>query len=185
MQALEDSRVINALAVNKDAIIELQEMNMSNAAEAHEKFLQFCNDQVSLLVCGQTLSSHAKSTGLGSGVANLQGAVREDIIRYDQMCLNNVLRHQLFSQYLQINGIEGNVPTITWGGSSTVQDAKDMAITLYNLNQAGFTPDDASIEDLNIKFGFQLKRLAETEQSGSQQPPVEDEKPDEPQDNEA
>lgn len=159
MQALTDANIINALAINKDAVVELQEMNMSNAAQAHSQFLQFCNDQISLLICGQTLSSNAKSTGLGSGLANLHGQVREDIIKYDRLCLNNILKHQLFRQYLDINMIKGASPNIVWGGSSTPQDNKDLSITLYNLYQSGITVSDESIDDLNVQMGLQLEKM--------------------------
>ena len=132
---------------------------MSNAAQAHSQFLQFCNDQISLLICGQTLSSNAKSTGLGSGLANLHGQVREDIIKYDRLCLNNILKHQLFRQYLDINMIKGASPNIVWGGSSTPQDNKDLSITLYNLYQSGITVSDESIDDLNVQMGLQLEKM--------------------------
>ena len=159
MKALDEARIVNALAVNKDATVELVEMNMANASDAHKIFMDFCNDQITLLICGQVLSSHARAQGLGSGAAGLQGQVREDIIRFDQLCLNNVLQHQLFRQYLDINGIRGNTPRIVWGGSNTIQDSKDLAISLYNLNQAGITVEDSALDDLGTRFGFELKRM--------------------------
>ena len=183
MQALEDSRVINALAVNKDAVIELQEMNMSNAAEAHEKFLQFCNDQISLLIVGQVLSSHARAQGLGSGASQLQGQVRADIIKYDRLCLDNVLRHQLFKQYLEINGIEGNCPRIVWGGSSSMEDNKNLSATILNLYNAGLEVDDNSIDDLNTQLGLQVKKMESLPAPEEQKLPVE-EKPEPPKEEE-
>src|ERR1035437_3779384 len=92
MQALTDANITNALAANKDAIVELEQMNMADASQAHSQFLQFCNVHLSLLICGITLASNPKSTGLGSGTAALQSGVREDIISYDRLCLNNILK---------------------------------------------------------------------------------------------
>ena len=67
MQIFGGLNIVNEIAVNKDAVVELQEMNYSNAAKAHTKFLEHINDQISLLINGQTLSSHAKAQGIGSG----------------------------------------------------------------------------------------------------------------------
>ena len=115
MDAFENLNVINAIAVNKDAIIELQEMNYSGAADAHEKFLQFCHDQISLLISGQTLASGKSTGGLGQGKESLQGEVRKDIVNFDQMSLDNALRQGLFKQLMLINGLKGQVPPLLPG----------------------------------------------------------------------
>lgn len=150
------SSVISAIAVNKDAVVELQEMNYSGASDAHRTFLEYINDQISMLICGQTLSSHTKSTGMGSGVANLQSSVRDDFINYDRDCLNNLLRHQLFKQLLEINNIKGAVPQIVWGGSSSTQDKVNDSIMIMNLKNAGIELSDDSIDDLSIKTGYKF-----------------------------
>ncbi len=158
MNAFGNLNVVNAMAVNKDALVTIQEMNYSGAADAHEKFLQFCHDQISLLISGQTLSSHAKSTGLGSGVADLQGRVRQDIINFDRQCLNDVLRTQLFRQYLDINGIKGNTPIISWGGDNEL-DSLTLSNTISNLKNAGIQPTDDAIEQLSENFGFTIEKI--------------------------
>ena len=158
MMALADSHIINALAVNKDAVVELTEMNYSSAAQAHTSFLEFCQNQISLLISGQTLSTTAKSTGLGSGVANLHADVREDVIKYDRLCLNNILKEQLFRQYLDINMIKGATPNIVWGGSNTPDENQTVATTIYNLFQAGLTVDDDSLDELSTKMGMKIIR---------------------------
>jgi hypothetical protein len=162
--ALGMATKLNALVVNKDAIVEIKEIAMSGAADGHEKFLNFCQDQISLLICGQTLSSHAKGTGMGSGVAKLQGEVRQDIINYDKQCLATVLRTQLFKQFLEINGIKGRPPIITWGSEST--DPKLLSSALQSLKSAGLEPTDAAVETLSEKFGFELQRVENAQQFG-------------------
>lgn len=158
--AFQLSQKLGALMINKDAEIEIKEIAMAGAAEGHMLFNQFCMDQISLLICGQTLSSHAKGTGMGSGVAKLQSLVRQDLIRYDQLMLGGVLRNQLFKQYLRINGIEGNAPNIVWGGNAP-EDQKLLADTIAQLSVGGITPSDKALEDLGLRLGFEIEKLAE------------------------
>ena len=155
--ALGMATKLNALVLNKDALVDIKEIAMAGASEGHERFLSFCQDQISLLICGQTLSSHAKGTGMGSGVAKLQSEVRQDIINYDKQCLATCLRHQLFRQFLDINGIKGRTPIITWGSESS--DPKLLSGAIESLKQAGLEPTDEAISNLSEKFGFQLQRI--------------------------
>lgn len=155
--ALGMATKLNALVVNKDAIVDIKEIAMSGAADGHEKFLNFCQDQISLLIVGQTLSSHAKSTGMGSATGKIQSEVRQDIIEYDKTCLSTVLRTQLFKQFLEINGIRGRAPIISWGNSNAAESMQ-LSKTLLNLKNAGIEPTDEAINGLSEKIGFQLQR---------------------------
>jgi len=158
MEAFGNLNIVNAMAVNKDAIIEIQEMNYSGASDAHAKFLQFCQDQISMLISGETLSSGNSTGGLGSGGNSIQSHVRKDIIAYDQKCLNNSLRHGLFRQLMDINGLKGECPNIVWGGDQ-VQDMKDLSMTINNLFNAGFEPTPDSVESLSEKLGFTIQKI--------------------------
>lgn len=179
MNAFRDCNILNAIAVNKDAMIELQEMNYNGAAQAHETFLNFVNDQISLLISGQTLSSHTKSTGLGSGTANLQASVREDIIQFDRINLNNFLRNHLFRQLLDINGIKGNCPNIRWGSAATAKETLDISTTLKNLKMSGLEPTDDAVESLGTTFGYPIQRV----QASIDENQVENKEPNDSTDN--
>lgn len=172
MEAFGNLNIVSAMVVNKDAIVEIQEINYSGASEAHSRFLEFCNDQISLLISGQTLSSHARNTGLGSSVGNLHAAVREDIIHWDRICLNNMLKNQLFRQLLDINGIPGAVPTIIWGSSNSETDNVSLSTTIYNLYQAGLEPTQDSLEELSIKFGFKVQKIIGQPKTGEAGNPI-------------
>ena len=160
MQTFENMNIINGLVLDKTAVAELQESNLSGAADAHDKFLNFIHDQISLLLCGQTLGSNVKSTGLGSGTANLHSHIRDDLIKYDRACLDDCLRHQLFKQILEINGIDGCPPHIIWGSSQSMEECVQMSTVIMNLSNAGWSIDDDSIDDINKKFGFKLVKTS-------------------------
>ncbi len=151
------SGILNMIAVNKDATVDLVEMNYSGAADAHTKFLEYCNKMISLLICGQTLDSQDSTGGMGSGKDSLQGQVRKDIINYDQQSLNYVLKHNLFKQLLEINGLKGNCPNIVWGGDEA-SDMVKLSTTIKTLNEAGYELTDDSIEQLSEKLGFTVQR---------------------------
>lgn len=153
------SSVLNAIAVNKDADVILNEMSYASAADAHEKFLNFINDLIRGLISGQTLSSSAKSTGLGSGVANLHGEVRNDYIQFDRLSLTEAFRTQLFPYLLKWNGLKGHCPTITWGGQASSDDNKVISETILNLFNAGLEPTEESMEILSEKLGFTVQRI--------------------------
>ena len=70
---------IGGLVISADTDVEIKQAAASDSGEAYKTFLEVANREKSKLILGQTLSADAQSTGLGSGVATQQGAVRDDI----------------------------------------------------------------------------------------------------------
>ena len=162
MEAFGNINITRALAINKDAEVQLEEINMSGAADAHTKFLEWIADRIALLINGQTLSSHTKSTGLGNGQSQLAGGVRDDIINYDRLSLNHVLKHQLFRQLLDLNGIDGECPNIVFG-SNKEESKESLSTTIMNLSNAGWRPTEDAIEDIGERFGFPIEPVSDEE----------------------
>ena len=103
---------IGGLVISKDTEVALQQAAAGQSGEAFDKFVEQCNKEISNLVLGQSLSSNARSTGLGSGIAALQGEVRQDKRKSDAAGLAETLRYQLFEPYLRINGLAGSPPSL-------------------------------------------------------------------------
>lgn len=162
-EAFSLSTKIGGLVVDNDTQVELIEAMATGMADAHEKFLNICNREISKVIVGQTLSAEAQPTGLGSGTSKLQSDVREDIRQFDQKRLGSTLTRQLFEQFLYINGLSGRVK-IVWGGLSS-EDAKETADLLVSLSQASLEPTDESISTISERVGFQLQRKAAPEPS--------------------
>lgn len=91
--------------ISRETEVEIKEASKSDSAFAD--FHRICNQEISKLILGQTLSSDAQSTGLGSGVAKSQDTIRSDKRHADARRLGNTLRSGLFAQYMQINGLKG------------------------------------------------------------------------------
>jgi len=108
-------------------------------------------------VVGQTLSSTARSTGLGSGVAKLHGDVRDDFRQSDMRKLSATLIKQLFRQYLRINGYSGHIRGIFWGGKDETK-AELLARTMKDFGAVGIEADDKGLEVISERVGISLRR---------------------------
>ena len=160
---------IRGLVVDEATQIELKEIALAGLADAHERFANLCNREISLLICGQTLSAQAQPTGLGSGTANLQSDVRADLRAWDCLRLGETLREQLFRPFLEINGLTGEPPRILWGGDDPAERT-GLADLLVKLTQANLEPADESIPVLSEKIGFVLQRKAAAPATASRRP---------------
>lgn len=160
--ALSLSMEIGGLIIDKAAEAQLMQAASLNGAEGYKLFLEVCNDEVSKVVVGQTLSSSARATGLGSGVAQLHGQVRQDYRQSDMRKLSATLVKQLFRHYLRINGYSGQVRGIIWGGKDETQ-VSALAKSVKDFSDAGLVPDDDGIDTISERTGISLERAPEPE----------------------
>ena len=159
-QALSLSVQLGGLVIDKNAEAEMLQAASLDGATGYKAFLDICNDEVSKVVVGQTLSSSARSTGLGSGVAKLHGEVRQDYRQSDMRKLSTCLVNQLFKHYLRINGFTGKVKMIIWGGKDETQ-AELLARTVKDFLDGGLQLSDDGIEVVSERVGFGLERAPE------------------------
>lgn len=157
-EALSLATKIGGLVVDIETEVELKEAMLSGAADGYEKFLGVCHREISKVVVGQDLSAQSAPTGLGSGVANLQAGVRQDIRMFDMLKLAETIEKQVFKPFLKINGLKGSAK-IRWGGLSPEEAAATGAL-LVQLNQANLEPTDESIPVISERIGFQVQRKA-------------------------
>jgi phage gp29-like protein len=150
---------LGGLVVNDKTRVEIVQATAAASGDAYEKFIAICNREKSKLILGQTLSAEAQPTGLGSGVSAMQEGVRQDIRMWDATSLADTMRQQLFAQYLTINGIAANVPTLVWG-SISVAEQKARAELLLALKNAGLQPTDDQIGLIGEEIGMNLERAA-------------------------
>ena len=137
---------------------ETEIVQAANTSGDHYKsFIECCNLEISKLIVGQTLSSTPAATGLGSGVADLQGQVRGDLRRMDIQLLSNTLRGQLFAPFCAINNHPGAAPLLLFG-SQTSEQALALITTVKELAAAGYEPDDDGEQLLAERVGFGIRR---------------------------
>jgi phage gp29-like protein len=150
---------LGGLVVSRETEIEIKEAARSDAGGAYETFIRFCHEEISKLIVGQTLSSDAKATGMGSGVAKSQSATRDDIRQADARRLAHVLRHQLVAQFMAANGIRGRLPKLIFGQAST-EETEVTGALLSSLATANLELTDDGVEALSERVGLPLQRVS-------------------------
>ena len=151
---------LGAIVISKNTEVEVVQAANGDASNSHERFITICNQEISKLIVGQTLSSSASPTGeLGGGTANLQGEVRDDIRKADAKSLSATFRGQLFDQLLAINGYLGHAPRILFG-SESIAEQKATLTLIGKLHEAGLEPDDDALGTISERIGFGIRRAA-------------------------
>lgn len=101
--------------------------------------VNYCDSVISQAILGQTLSSSSQSTGLGSGVANLHGEVRQDLLEADAAQLSSTLSAQLINPLLEINGWASGRKFSFVFDTSTQGDLNLFASSIKLLSEAGLS----------------------------------------------
>lgn len=156
-QAFSSATKLFGLAVSRDVEIEIQQASTASG-DAFKLFIDVANAEISRLIVGQTLSSTASATGMGSGVAQIQSDVRDDIRQFDALMLLETIKQQVVDQLLEINGFEGSV-TLSWGSASLDELRKRVGL-LKDLYTAGLVPTIDSLETISSQIGFSIERAA-------------------------
>lgn len=157
MAAFSLATKLGGLVVTSETEVEIKQAAVSDAGDAFEKFHGICNREISKLILGQTISADAQATGMGSGVADAQESVRQDIRQFDAKTLGATMTTQLAAQFVRINGLKGNPPLFVWGMVSPIE-LKATADYLASLKGAGLRVADAGIETLSERGGLPLER---------------------------
>lgn len=149
---------LGAIVVSKNTEVEVVQAANGDSSNSHERFITLCNQEISRLIVGQTLSSTASPTGeLGGGTANLQGEVRDDIRKADAKSLAATFRNQLFGQLLAVNGRTWRAPKILFGSESSAELSVSLSL-IGKLREAGLEPDDDALDTLSERLGFGIRR---------------------------
>lgn len=89
LRAINGAAKLVGIVVTKEIELTAERVESgSMMADSFKVFAEFARAEQSKLIVGQTLSATPAATGLGSGVANLQGEVRDDIRRFDAQTLS-------------------------------------------------------------------------------------------------
>lgn len=93
----------------KEMEIEIAKITSSGDAATHLSMVDWAERSQSKAILGQVLSAEAKATGMGSGVADLQGEVRNDILKADARQIAATLTRDLVYPLIAFNvpGIDG------------------------------------------------------------------------------
>ena len=155
---------IGGMVVDKRAKVELIQAVQNNMAQGYQTFLKFCNDEISKLIVGQAESSNPKASGMNSDVSKEAAQVSENYRLFDEKMMSQTLRTQIFSWFLQLNGLSGRPPLITWGGASE-EDASQLMQQLADAKSAGLQPTEIGLEQINERCGIEFEMAPEPVES--------------------
>ncbi len=106
-------RAVTALGHNARAImpsemqLDINKISASGDGAPHLSMMSWADAAQSKAILGQVLSAEAKATGMGSGVADLQGEVRKDILRADARQISGTITRDVVYPLLALNrGVE-------------------------------------------------------------------------------
>lgn len=135
--------------------IEFEKGNSEGAKGGGEKLFQGMADwfdrQVSKAVLGQTLTTDALSTGLGSNVASVHDEVRSDIMMHDKRQVEHTLNRDLVKPFIDLNyGPQDSYPRVRLQVFNPV-DVKALASGVSMLVPLGLR---VSQDELRDKMGL-------------------------------
>lgn len=83
--------------------VEIKEIGMAGAEVLKNLLMEYFGHRIKRLILGQTLTSEADATGLGSGVADLHMDTLNQIIQYDARNLEETMTYELVAQIQKFN----------------------------------------------------------------------------------
>ena len=131
----------NARAIMpQEMALEIQKITGGGDATPHMTMVEWAERSESKAILGQTMSAEAKSTGIGSGNADLHSEVRHDILKADAREIAGTLTRDLLFPLLSLNrgGINDlrKCPRFVFD-TGEADDIKDMADALPKLVGVG------------------------------------------------
>ncbi|MCW5666516.1 MAG: DUF935 family protein [Piscinibacter sp.] len=98
--------------VPEGMLIELIEASRSGSADTYEKLARYMDEQISKAVLGETMSTGAAATGLGSNQADVHNDVRIELAKDDADDLDETLTETLARWIVEFNVPGAGVPKI-------------------------------------------------------------------------
>ncbi len=153
-QKPEQAKLLGALAaISQDAgvivpdgmVIELLEAKRSGGVDTYEKLVRYMDEQISKAVLGETMSTTAASTGLGSNQAGVQNDVRLEVARDDSDELCETLNDTLVRWIVEYNLPGAGLPRLSREFSEPEDTAK-LATRDKTLFDMGWEPDEQYIQ---------------------------------------
>lgn len=143
-------------------MVEFLEATRSGSTDAYERMARYMDEQISLAVLGETMSTNAQAAGLGSGQADVHNEVRKELAKADADLLCDTLNDTLVRWIVEYNLPGAALPKLR----RDFDDPEDLVARSTrdkNLVDMGFEPDDDYIA---TTYGEGWSRKAQPDMSG-------------------
>lgn len=161
-------RALEALANDAGVImpdtvlVELLEAQRSGSIDTYDKLVRYMDEQMSLAVLGEQLTTTPKATGLGSGLADTHNDVRLELARWDADLLSETLNATLVRWIVELNSPGAPLPTV-WRIIEAPEDLGARATRDKTITDMGFRP---TLDYITETYG------GEWEEKPEPQPPL-------------
>lgn len=138
MSMIQDTIRDGIVAFPSEFGVESMKMNDASSADIFQKFISEMNEEISIAILGQTLTTSTSKSGGGAyALGKVHAGIRKDIVDEDRITIERVF-NTLISWVNELNWKSPNVPVFTMvpAPMPTKEDA-DMAASMV---QAGFVP---------------------------------------------
>lgn len=129
--------------------VERIEANPGTNSFLQDLITNYLDDLIRQIIIGQTLTTKADATGLGSGVADAHVGTFEQVIKYDANLLDECFTYEIVEPWYRAN--YPGMPHGYWKSevdSPNVEQLMDSAETLYNLG--GNIPEQSILEAMGL-----------------------------------
>lgn len=146
LQALQRLRSEAVTIIPEGMLVDLLEAKRAGNTDAFEKLARYMDEQIALIVLGETMSTTATASGLGSGQAEVHNEVRLELAKADADLLTDTLAQTLISWIVLFNDPSAGVPSVERDFAEP-EDQVKKAQRDKTLTEAGLEPDDEYIAE--------------------------------------
>lgn len=156
----------SAVTVPENMIIELLEAKRSGAGDFYERLAKYMDEQISIAVLGETMTTQSHSSGLGSSQSDTHNDIRLELARADADLLTGTLQETLVKWIIELNMPGAGIPRV-WRKVEQQEDLNaraDRDAKIYNM---GFKP---SLEYIQEYYGEGWELQSGDNNASSNQP---------------
>jgi phage gp29-like protein len=157
LEALKAIANESQIVIPDGMLVELLEAKRAGSIDTYEKLARYMDEQISVCVLGETITTSPKATGLGSGVAERQNEVRLEIAKADADMLSDTLNATLVRWIVEYNLPDAR-PPIVYRSFDEPEDLERRSKVDQALHEMGYEPEDLSY--LNETYGGRWRRRA-------------------------
>lgn len=122
-----------------DMEVKLLEASRSGAGDFYERLCRYMDEQLSVAVLGETMTTTAKTSGLGSGQSDVHNEVRLELARADADLLTGSIQQSLIKWIVELNIPGAGIPRV-WRKIEAQKDLKAHAERDEKIKNLGFKP---------------------------------------------
>lgn len=129
----------SAITVPEGMMLEMLEAQRSGAGDFYERMCRYMDEQISIAVLSETMTTQAKAAGLGSSQSDVHNDVRMELARADADLLTGTLQQTLVKWIVELNMPGANIPRV-WRKIEKQQDLNLRAERDIKIQGLGFKP---------------------------------------------